>query len=978
MPSDPSPLGAAGLDRRFEAVVLFTDQAGTPDLVQALQDLLAAEVHVVVITAEPVAAVVDGLSIPPGATSMAFVAGRHGGEIAVVGGRDPQGAPAGADGGAVERLRAAAAATVEELAGQGVRARSSSPSSYERDVVIEVVPPTGPDGVPSADIGELVAYGRATSASVLHGAATRAALAAGIEDPRVWTDDGRVEIATVDERDALRLALSALWRHGVSTSGVLVVADEAGIGPRGCALTTVADTLEATVLCATGHALHTHPGTLPLPGGHAAVLDVLRGQGRHRRERSLPAVAPEPGWGLHLDGVEGERERVDESLVVLADGEVGTSGAPVVADESARPWTIVAGVYELDGPETHLLEGPVPSRIGGRLERAGFRRTLDLHSGTLGEVAPTDEGRITAVRFSSLARPGTVVERIACPSALDPIDPLRPPEGGLLDEGSHGGVAWMRVAASQGGIAAASVAGRDHPGASVYERVTAFAGDALQVPDAPVARALDARETGFDRLLGEHRAEWAQRWLDADIAIEGDERLQAAVRFSLFHLMSSVRDHGEAAVGARGLTGPGYRGHVFWDADTFVLPFLAATHPASARAMLEYRIRRLPVAAANARAMGRRGARFPWESARRGIDVTPTTARDRAGRLVPIRTGQLEDHIVADVAWASSCYEEWTGDDDYRRGDGLRVVVETARYWASRIRTEADGSAHIYGVIGPDEYHEPVDDNTYTNVMARWNLRQAAAAVERLDDPGIPAEERERWLALADALVDGYDSDTGIYEQCARFFSLEPVLIAEVAPRRPIAADYLLGPERVRQAQIIKQPDVLMLHHLVPDEVVRGTLEPNLRYYEPRTAHGSSLSPAVYAALFARARDFDRALDALRIASRIDLDDLTGTTASGLHLATMGGLWQALAMGFAGLRPRAGRLRVDPLLPKAWSALEVRVRFHGSRVCVRRDRTQMTITAQRPVDVVVDDRTYSVDGRGLVFVRRYDTWRLTP
>ena len=160
-------------------------------------------------------------------------------------------------------------------------------------------------------------------------------------------------------------------------------------------------------------------------------------------------------------------------------------------------------------------------------------------------------------------------------------------------------------------------------------------------------------------------------------------------------------------------------------------------------------------------------------------------------------------------------------------------------------------------------------------------------------------------------------------------------MISEVAPRRPVVADLLLGRERVRGAQVVKQADVLMLHHLVPDEVAPGSLEPNLRYYEPRTAHGSSLSPAIHAGLLARVRDFDRALPALSLAARIDLDDLTRTTAAGLHVATMGGLWQALAFGFAGLRPRGRRLCVDPRLPPAWTSLALRVRFRGSRLHVR-------------------------------------------
>jgi trehalose/maltose hydrolase-like predicted phosphorylase len=412
---------------------------------------------------------------------------------------------------------------------------------------------------------------------------------------------------------------------------------------------------------------------------------------------------------------------------------------------------------------------------------------------------------------------------------------------------------------------------------------------------------------------------------------------------------------------------------VFWDADTFTLPFLAATHPAAARAMLDYRIRRLPLARARARELGRRGARFPWESARTGDDVTPVSARDRTGHLVPIRTGALEEHIVAQVAWAASLYGDWTGDDEFIEGAGRELLVETARYWASRVRLERDGG-HIFGVIGPDEYHEPVDDNAFTNVMARWNLRAAADAVERTGAP--EADEASQWRTVADALVDGYDPDTGIYEQFAGFHELEPLVIAEVAPKRPIAADLWLGPTRVHGAQVLKQADVLMLHHLVPDAVEPDSLEPNLRFYEPRTAHGSSLSPGVHAALFARTRDYDKALDALHIASRIDLDDLTDTTAGGLHLATMGSLWQALAFGFAGLRAHGGALAVDPRLPHSWATLALTVRFHGSRVGVRIEHGALHIEAERPTPITIDTLPYTVDSTGLEFTRRSRTWNV--
>ena len=218
--------------------------------------------------------------------------------------------------------------------------------------------------------------------------------------------------------------------------------------------------------------------------------------------------------------------------------------------------------------------------------------------------------------------------------------------------------------------------------------------------------------------------------------------------------------------------------------------------------------------------------------------------------------------------------------------------------------------------------------------MARWNLRKAAEWAAEFD-ADIAEGEQALWLDTAAALVDGHNSSTGVYEEFAGFNDLEPLVIAELSPRRPIAADLLLGHDRVAGAQVVKQADVLMLHHLVPDEVEPESLVANLDFYEPRTAHGSSLSPAVHASLLARAGRLGRALQLLRIAATIDLEDLTGTTAGGLHLATMGGVWQALAFGFAGLRPRGEALVVDPRLPDGWDQLSLRVRFRGARAQIR-------------------------------------------
>jgi trehalose/maltose hydrolase-like predicted phosphorylase len=616
---------------------------------------------------------------------------------------------------------------------------------------------------------------------------------------------------------------------------------------------------------------------------------------------------------------------------------------------------LTAGVYTGNGPETTLLEAPVWQQLDHVALRLGvFERALDLRTGVLRHVLATKLSSAEAALFSSFASPGTVALRVTGSEALLPAEEMPPTTSSV--EVTYGGVAVAR-------------AKRRRNGPPNIERLGAYVTETARVPRPEEASAAlaAADDTGFEALLVEHRAAWAGRWEAADIVVDGDEDLTFATRFALFTLMASVRDRGEAAVGARGLTGPGYRGHVFWDADVFVLPFLAATHPPAARAMLEYRLRRLPTAQAAARKLKHAGARFPWESAATGEDVTPRLARLPGGGIVPIRTGDLEEHITADVAWAAACYLDWTGDASFE-SRARDLLLETARYWASRLRKGGDGRAHIYGVIGPDEYHEPVDDNAFTNVMARWNLRRAAALAA--------PPERDRFLELADALVDGYDPSTGLYEEFAGFFRLEPLVIADIAPRRPIAADVLLGPERTAGAQVIKQADVLMMHHLVPQEVEPGSLAPNLEFYEPRTAHGSSLSPAVHAALFPRAGRPDEGLAPLQLAARLDLDDLTATTAGGPHIATMGGIWQALTMGFAGVRPEADALAVDPRLPRAWNGLGLRLRFRGVPLRLRVEHELVAVDAAAPVRVRVGAAEVAA-GETMRWTRISDSWELS-
>jgi hypothetical protein len=673
-------------------------------------------------------------------------------------------------------------------------------------------------------------------------------------------------------------------------------------------------------------------------------------------------ASDDPGWLVTFTGSAPAHEPSRAAQTALADGVIGTAGSAPLRLPGSRCEVIVGNVYLGTGAATDLLRAPTWTLLEGEpATDPALVRVVDLRSGTLHQEIQTAAGPLQVTAFSSLAHPGVVGLRAWGPGA-------RPPESGPLDVQAvpeppslparpvdvGDGISLLRVAARPGGVAIAAhdrvwVGSDGMPG---LDRLGVYVASPRRLPAASTAarRLRDAQRLGLDILLDRHRAAWARRWDEADIQLAADPELQRAVRFSLYHLIGFAPNRGEAAVGARGLTGPAYRGHVFWDADVFVLPFFAATHPRAARAMLEYRVRRLPAALENATAEGQSGAWFPWESARDGHDVTPRWVTGPDGRPIRIWAGDRQLHIVADVAWAASTYTAWTGDAAFAEGPGRRIFVETARFWASRIELDESGRGHLRGVVGPDEYHELIDDNAYTNVMARWNLRHAARAA--VGDPSVTPAERACWEALAAGLVDGYDPATGRHEQFAGFSDLEPVMVRDLLTR-PVAADTVLGRERVEVSQVVKQADVLMLHHLVPEEVAAGSLVADLDYYEPRTAHGSSLSPGVHAALLARAGRLDDAVAALAMTARLDLDESLVSAAHGMHSATMGGLWQALVVGFGGIRPSGDALLIDPRMPGAWGEVRIPVRFRGGRVRVRVEEDRLDVRARPPALIAV-------------------------
>jgi len=969
-------LSAHVLDRRFEALVFDWDGTAVPDrgadggpVRAAVESACALGLDVAVVSGTHVENIDGQLCARPHGPGELHLLLNRGSEVFRVGAKGVElmsrRVASDVEDAALDR---AAAATVEQLAARGIEARIVSQRLNRRK--IDLIPTAEWADPPKARIGELLVAVEARLR--LHGLdglraavelGEQAAVKAGLAGACVTSDAKHVEIGLTDKSDSARWYVARLWARGIAAEQILIVGDE--LGPLGGLAGSdskllIDDTRGATVVSVGVEPAGVPEGVIAIGGGPAAFERLLDHQVALRRRGALPIVASDPCWTFSVEGVDPDRERARESLLTIADGRLGTRGSVLASRPSSMPRVFAAGVYRGHGQRSELQPAPLWNRLSVRSRDGAVSRVLDLHAGLLAQEA---EGEFSSLQFSSLADPGLVVLRaIASRRALERSPSLVAPAHVHAESEDDGTV--MRVTVEDGVLEAAcvqSIAGRGEQ--AVLERIAAYVTTGPDDSGQPALRRVHrAREAGRERLLIDHRRTWAGRWEQADVRIDGDPELQLAVRLALFHLIGCAGDGGEAAVGARGLSGRGYRGHVFWDSDVFVLPFLAATHPAAARAILEYRVRRIPAAQQAARAAGRAGARFAWESAASGADVTPRSARDRAGRRVEIYTGEREEHITADVAWAAGCYIDWTADQAFRDGPGRRLFVETARYWASRAQRDSDGTAHIRGVIGPDEYHELVDDNAYTNVMARWNLRRAFAETT---DKDLDRDERSAWLELADALVDGYQPDSGVYEQFAGFFELAPLVISEIAPRRPIAADLLLSPERVQKAQVVKQADVLMLHHLVPDEVAAGSLAANLAFYEPRTAHASSLSPGIHAALFARAGMLAPAQAALALTARIDLDDTSGSSAGGVHIAAMGSVWQAVVLGFGGARPDKDVLELDPRLPADWELLEFRVAFRGAKLRVRVTAEGTVVTSDQRVSVrVADAETITVGPAG--------------
>jgi alpha,alpha-trehalose phosphorylase len=452
-----------------------------------------------------------------------------------------------------------------------------------------------------------------------------------------------------------------------------------------------------------------------------------------------------------------------------------------------------------------------------------------------------------------------------------------------------------------------------------------------------VAWTLDrAVGDGFAAILARQEARAAGFWDRADVELEGAApRLQQVIRWNLFQLLQATERAEGHGVGARGLTGQTYEGHYFWDTEIYVLPFLVYTRPRIARNLLKFRYDTLDRARARARELGHGGATFPWR----------TINGDEASAYYAAGTAQY--HINADIAYALRKYVEVSGDEDFLRRYGAEILVETARFWwdLGFFSERHEGRFCINGVTGPDEYTAVVDNNLFTNLMARENLRYAADTVEamRRDHPaafaelacrtGLGADEPDLWREAARRMYLPWDERLRIHPQDDSFLDKERWDFANTPEGHyPLLLHY--HPLNLYRRQVIKQADTVLAMFLLGDQFTPEEKKRNFDYYDPLTTHDSSLSVCIQSIVANEIGYAGKALDYFRFAATMDLSDVGGNMMHGAHIASIGGSWMTLVYGFAGLRDHGGRISFRPRLPAEWSRLRFTLAIRGRRLRV--------------------------------------------
>lgn len=679
-----------------------------------------------------------------------------------------------------------------------------------------------------------------------------------------------------------------------------------------------------------------------------------------------------------------------ESVFALANGYAGVRASLATNPTLGDPGFYIAGVYDRVHEFTHEIIN-LPCWLGLGLNVNGFDvdlrkgqlleywRGLDMRQGILfTRVVWRDAGqqttRIETARLMHMADKHLALEW----GTLTPLDysatvqfsssidawavkygsPSRVPrlkDVHAADDGAEQGIS-LDVTTRASGIAVA-VASRIQAGKMssravqvhddrVQETVTVRAEQGKPVAfekrvafytsrdgAAPAAAARAARDrstkTRCSALVRSHVNAWKRVWDRADIRIDGDPTAQRALRFNIFHLaaLGNAADDG-VSLGAKGLHGGGYNGLVFWDTEIYMLPFYVHTEPAAARALLQYRYRFLDDARENAKALGHYGAYYPWNSS--------ITGRERPWK-------GWQEHVGSDIAYGVDWYALATGDQAFMNRTGAELVIETARYWQSRVEfDEARQCYVITGLMGPDEIHGGIANNSYTNQLVRWHVRRALRAVAELKSAGrwaplakrlgVRATDLAQWQDISDRMFLNFNPKLNLHEQFDGYLKLK-----EKAIDRTLSRMQYTGPVQhsFKPTKVAQQADTVLMYYMFMDEFPADVRKAAYNYYEPRCSHTSSLSRPIFAAAAAQLGMAAEAYRQFMLSAENDIRaGAEMESESGIHAACLGGTWLAAVTGFGGVWFRDGVLGFRPCLPRHWKRLAFRLRWQERTVFV--------------------------------------------
>ncbi len=709
-------------------------------------------------------------------------------------------------------------------------------------------------------------------------------------------------------------------------------------------------------------------------------------------------------WSLIETEFNPEQLQQRETVFTIGNGYVGTRGTFEEGYTRASPATLIHGVYD-DVPIVYTELANCPDWLpliviidGDRFrldkgEILNYQRELDMRRGILRRWVRWRSPQKKTIdlhfeRFASLDDENVFVLRChLTPVDFDGLLEVQASINGypenqgfnhweILDQGNNDQFVWLQLRTRSSRIELGMAMGLSVSGTIpasqisnppgyptltytfpatsgktvvVDKLVTVFTSQEAENPLLAAQTKL-TNLADATTLLANQESAWNQLWQQSDIRIEGDIKAQCAVRYNLFQLLIAASKHNDkVSIAAKTLSGFGYRGHVFWDTEIFILPFFTYTQPQIARNLLSYRYHTLDGARRKASHDGYKGAMYSWESAKTGDEVTPRwlPPNDPYGEDIRIWCRDREIHISADIAYGVWYYWQGTSDDEWMRSCGAEIILATGVFWGSRVEYNIKEERYeIRSVIGADEYHELVDNNTFTNRLVQWHLEKALFVQDwlRTTNPErsqelekklqLTAKRRSRWQDIINNIWIPYDPATNLIEQCEGFFQLEDLHLDSYEPRtRSIQG--ILGIEATNKRQVLKQPDVLMLLYLMrPAQDFpynKEILQTNWDYYAPRTdiTYGSSLGPAIHSIL---ASDLGKLAEAYHLfmqAAMVDIEDVRGNASDGIHGASAGGIWQAVIFGFGGIQFTDEKPIAKPHLPNGWTRLQFKIHWRG-------------------------------------------------